>query len=79
MMKYVIVHGDGMADWACPELGGKTPLQAARKPNMDRLAACGELGTGRDDSSWDAAGQRRRHYDDAWLRPPPLSYRTCAD
>jgi 2,3-bisphosphoglycerate-independent phosphoglycerate mutase len=44
MMKYVIVHGDGMADWACPELGGKTPLQAARKPNMDRLAACGELG-----------------------------------
>ena len=44
MMKYVIVHGDGMADWACPELGGKTPLQAARKPNMDRLAACGDLG-----------------------------------
>jgi 2,3-bisphosphoglycerate-independent phosphoglycerate mutase len=43
-MKYVIVHGDGMADWPCPELGGKTPLQAARKPNMDRIAACGELG-----------------------------------
>jgi 2,3-bisphosphoglycerate-independent phosphoglycerate mutase len=44
MMKYVIVHGDGMADWPCPELGGKTPLEAARKPNMDRIAACGELG-----------------------------------
>ncbi len=43
-MKYVIVHGDGMADWPCPELGGKTPLQAAHKPNMDRIAACGELG-----------------------------------
>jgi len=43
-MKYVIVHGDGMADWPCPELGGKTPLQAARKPNMDRIASCGELG-----------------------------------
>ena len=43
-MKYVIVHGDGMADWPCPELGGKTPLQAARKPNMDRIAASGELG-----------------------------------
>jgi 2,3-bisphosphoglycerate-independent phosphoglycerate mutase len=43
-MKYVIVHGDGMADWPCPELGGKTPLQTARKPNMDRIAACGELG-----------------------------------
>jgi 2,3-bisphosphoglycerate-independent phosphoglycerate mutase len=43
-MKYVIIHGDGMADWPCPELGGKTPLQAARKPNMDRIASCGELG-----------------------------------
>lgn len=43
-MKYVIVHGDGMADWPCPELGGRTPLQAARKPNMDRIAASGELG-----------------------------------
>ncbi|HZY59200.1 MAG TPA: cofactor-independent phosphoglycerate mutase [Candidatus Binataceae bacterium] len=43
-MKYVIVHGDGMADWPCPDLGGKTPLQAARKPNMDRIASCGELG-----------------------------------
>jgi 2,3-bisphosphoglycerate-independent phosphoglycerate mutase len=43
-MKYVIVHGDGMADWPCPELGGQTPLQAARKPNMDRIASCGDLG-----------------------------------
>jgi 2,3-bisphosphoglycerate-independent phosphoglycerate mutase len=43
-MKYVIVHGDGMADWPCPELGGRTPLQAARKSNMDRIASCGELG-----------------------------------
>jgi len=43
-MKYVIVHGDGMADWACAELGGRTPLEAARKPNMDRIASCGELG-----------------------------------
>jgi len=43
-MKYVIVHGDGMADWPCPELDGKTPLQIARKPNMDRIASCGDLG-----------------------------------
>ncbi len=43
-MKYVIVHGDGMADWACDELGGKTPLEAARKPNMDSLATRGRLG-----------------------------------
>ena len=43
-MKYVIIHGDGMADWPCEELGGKTPLEAARKPNMDLIASCGELG-----------------------------------
>ena len=43
-MKYIIIHGDGMADWPCDELGGKTPLQAAHKPNMDRIASCGELG-----------------------------------
>ena len=43
-MKYVIIHGDGMADWPCEELGGKTPLEAARKPNMDRLATRGALG-----------------------------------
>jgi 2,3-bisphosphoglycerate-independent phosphoglycerate mutase len=43
-MKYVIIHGDGMADWPCEELGGKTPLEAASKPNMDLIASCGELG-----------------------------------
>ena len=43
-MKYIIIHGDGMADWPCDELGGKTPLQAAHKPNMDLLATRGTLG-----------------------------------
>jgi 2,3-bisphosphoglycerate-independent phosphoglycerate mutase len=43
-MKYVLIHGDGMADWSCEELGGKTPLEAARKPNMDQLATRGVLG-----------------------------------
>jgi 2,3-bisphosphoglycerate-independent phosphoglycerate mutase len=43
-LKYVIVHGDGMADWPCDELGGRTPLTAARKPNMDLIATRGELG-----------------------------------
>jgi len=43
-VKYVIIHGDGMADWPCDELGGKTPLEAARKPNMDLIAARGTLG-----------------------------------
>jgi 2,3-bisphosphoglycerate-independent phosphoglycerate mutase len=43
-MKYVIIHGDGMADWPCEELGGKTPLEAAHKPNMDLIATHGRLG-----------------------------------
>ena len=37
--KYVIVVGDGMADYPLPELGGKTPLEVAKTPNMDRIAA----------------------------------------
>src|SRR3972149_3153846 len=37
-MKYVILQGDGMPDHPLPELGGKTPLQAARTPNLDRIA-----------------------------------------
>jgi 2,3-bisphosphoglycerate-independent phosphoglycerate mutase len=40
-MKYLLVVGDGMADYPIPELGGKTPLQAAYKPNMDVIAAKG--------------------------------------
>jgi 2,3-bisphosphoglycerate-independent phosphoglycerate mutase len=43
-VKYVIIHGDGMADWPCEELGGKTPLEAAHKPNMDLIATRGTLG-----------------------------------
>jgi 2,3-bisphosphoglycerate-independent phosphoglycerate mutase len=43
-MKYVIIHGDGMADWPCDELEGLTPLEKAHKPNMDLIAAHGRLG-----------------------------------
>jgi 2,3-bisphosphoglycerate-independent phosphoglycerate mutase len=42
--KYVIVVGDGMADYPIPELNNRTPLQAARKPNMDSIAAKGKNG-----------------------------------
>ena len=38
-MKYLIILGDGMADEPIPSLGRRTPLQAARKPDIDRLAA----------------------------------------
>jgi 2,3-bisphosphoglycerate-independent phosphoglycerate mutase len=43
-MKYVLIIGDGMADFPIAELGNKTPLQAAYKPNMDALAARGQSG-----------------------------------
>lgn len=46
-MKYVVLLGDGMADYPVDALGGKTPLEAARTPNMDRLARCGEMGMAR--------------------------------
>jgi len=43
-MKYIVLIGDGMADYPMPELKGKTPLEAAFKPNMDYLAQNGEIG-----------------------------------
>jgi 2,3-bisphosphoglycerate-independent phosphoglycerate mutase len=43
-MKYAIVIPDGCADDPQESLGGKTPLQAARKPNMDRIAQMGLVG-----------------------------------
>lgn len=43
-MKYVILQGDGMADWPVAELGHKTPLEYAHTPNMDRIASQGLLG-----------------------------------
>jgi 2,3-bisphosphoglycerate-independent phosphoglycerate mutase len=43
-MKYIVLVGDGMGDNPVEQLGGKTPLQAAKTPNMDRLARNGALG-----------------------------------
>jgi len=40
----VIIIGDGMGDWPVAELGGKTPIEAANTPNLDRMAAEGENG-----------------------------------
>jgi 2,3-bisphosphoglycerate-independent phosphoglycerate mutase len=42
-MKYLILVGDGMGDRPLPELAGRTPLEAARTPAMDRLARLGEI------------------------------------
>ena len=45
-MKYIIILGDGMADYPIKELGNKTPLMSADIPNIDALcrkARCGKL------------------------------------
>jgi 2,3-bisphosphoglycerate-independent phosphoglycerate mutase len=41
-MKYILLIGDGMGDTPVPELGNRTPLEAARKPTIDRLCALAE-------------------------------------
>ncbi|MBI4707163.1 MAG: cofactor-independent phosphoglycerate mutase [Candidatus Omnitrophica bacterium] len=43
-MKYIVLVGDGMADYPIKELGDRTPLEAARTPNMDFIAKHGRLG-----------------------------------
>jgi len=43
-MKYIVVLGDGMADYPIPQFDNKTPLQFAKKPNIDMLARKGRLG-----------------------------------
>ncbi|MBO5786885.1 MAG: cofactor-independent phosphoglycerate mutase [Clostridia bacterium] len=40
-MKYIVMLGDGMADLPIAEIGKKTPLEVANKPNMDMLASRG--------------------------------------
>ena len=42
--KFIILVGDGMGDYPLEQLGGRTPLEAARTPNLDRLAGIGTLG-----------------------------------
>ena len=43
-MKYMVIIGDGMADFPVDELDGKTPLMAAHKPSMNYMAQNGFCG-----------------------------------
>ena len=43
-MKYAVVLYDGMADYPVPALGGKTPMELAKKPLFDSLAKKGRVG-----------------------------------
>lgn len=44
-MKYFVLIPDGMADEKIPALGNRTPMEAAEKPMMDRLAKDALVGT----------------------------------
>ncbi|MBU1888209.1 MAG: cofactor-independent phosphoglycerate mutase [Candidatus Omnitrophica bacterium] len=43
-MKYIVLVGDGMGDRPIEELDGKTPLEAAKTPNMNFIAEKGRVG-----------------------------------
>ena len=43
-MKYIVILGDGMADYKLESLGHKTPLEYAAKPTIDALAPRSEIG-----------------------------------
>jgi ABC-type oligopeptide transport system substrate-binding subunit len=43
-MKYAVVLYDGMADYAVPALGGKTPMELTKKPRFDAMAKKGRVG-----------------------------------
>ncbi|MEM3030756.1 MAG: cofactor-independent phosphoglycerate mutase [Candidatus Micrarchaeia archaeon] len=42
--KFILIIGDGMADRPLSQLGGRTPLQSARKPHIDSIARRGRIG-----------------------------------
>lgn len=44
MKKILLIIFDGLADRPIPELGGKTPLQVAMIPNLNKLAGLGVCG-----------------------------------
>jgi 2,3-bisphosphoglycerate-independent phosphoglycerate mutase len=43
-MKYIVLVGDGMADYPIKEVGERTPIEVAQTPNMDFIAKAGRLG-----------------------------------
>jgi 2,3-bisphosphoglycerate-independent phosphoglycerate mutase len=55
-IKYLVLVGDGMGDYSCDALSGKTPLQAAHTPAMDSIAARGRMGLMRTIPSGKEAG-----------------------
>ena len=56
-MKYVVVLGDGMADWPMEDLNGGTPLSCAETPCMDELAKVSENRNRSYHSRWNGTGK----------------------
>ncbi len=42
--KYIVLIADGLGDEPIADLNGKTPLEAAKTPNLDKLAQKSEVG-----------------------------------
>ncbi len=64
-----------MADYPIPELGNKTPLQAAYKPNMDSIAAKGRSGLIKNCSRRINSRLRCSNMLSVRLRPKSILYR----
>ena len=78
-MKYLVFVPDGCADVPLAELGGRTPLEAARMPRLAALAAPRRSRPRRGDPAGLPAGQRRRQHGDPRLRPRAVPHRSRAD
>ena len=73
-MKYIVVLCDGMADEPLLELDGMTPMEAAKTPNMDRMAQISEIGMVQTIPSGMAPGSDTG----TWIRSTDLLYRTIS-
>ena len=74
-MKSIIILGDGMADEPIEALGGKTPMQYADTPYMDKLAEM-RYRTNEDRRRRFPSGKRSGEHGSAGLRPPDRLRRT---
>lgn len=68
-MKSIIILGDGMADEPIEALGGKTPMQYADTPYMDKLAALGVTGQMKTVGRRVPSGQRSCQHGRIRIRP----------
>ena len=66
-MKYLIIVGDGMVDERMPRSGGKSPLEVADIPTINRLARQGVVGHAQNLPAGLLRRQRHCASVDPWL------------